>query len=134
MAVFCEKVLREGPVMSLIRVVDRFHISGQTRDMAPARIAFTMVIAFKSGFSKGKYDLTVKPKSPTGKDLPTFGMPILLEGDDQGAAIAMEVSFQADEEGLYWFEVYLNEVLVTQMPLRVVYGQSTLVTRAEKEL
>lgn len=28
-----------------------------------------------------------------------------------------------DEEGLYWFDIYMAEELVTRMPLRVLYQQ-----------
>jgi hypothetical protein len=49
-------------------------------------------------------------------------VPILFEGDDDGGVnVRLVLQFQAQEEGLYWFDVLLNDVLVSRMPLRVLY-------------
>jgi hypothetical protein len=48
--------------------------------------------------------------------------PVLFEGDDRVPAISFEVkNWIVDQEGLYWWDLYLNEELVTRMPLRVMY-------------
>ena len=41
--------------------------------------------------------------------------------------IAAEMNFLAQEEGLYWFRVYFENALVTQIPLRVIYQRVGLV-------
>lgn len=128
LAVFCERVLREADnVLSLIRVIDRFNVTGATAEMQPTVLPFTIVISFKSGFLRGKQDIRVRPKSPTGKDLPALDFPVLFEGDDdRGNVLAAQVNFIATEEGLYWFDVYLNDELITRMPLRVAYQRLPL--------
>jgi len=124
-AVFCEKVLREPDgVMSLIRVVDRFMVAGATPEMEPQVLKFTLVVSFKSGFMRGKAIIAVRPKSPTGVDLPAMEFPVLFEGEDRGVALIGEINFPVSEEGLYWFEVYLMQELVTKMPLRVLYQRA----------
>jgi len=124
-AVFCEKVLREADgVMSIIRVIDRFNVAGATPEMQPTILGFTIVVSFKSGFLRGKQLLAVRPTSPDGKDLPQMAFPLLFEGDDErGTALIAQTQFVVDKEGLYWFDVHLNEELVTRMPLRVAYQQ-----------
>ncbi|MBZ5569367.1 MAG: hypothetical protein LAN64_16140 [Acidobacteriia bacterium] len=126
MAVFCEKLLREADnVLSVIRIIDRFNVVGATPEMSPTVLPFTIVISFKSGFLRGKQAVTIRPKSPQGKDLPSMTFPMLFEGDnDRGNALAAQINFVADQEGLYWFDVHLNEELVTRMPLRVDYQQA----------
>src|SRR5689334_17842846 len=80
-AVFCEKVLFEsGNVISLIRVVDRFLLQGAEAEMGNRVIKCWMVILFKSGFLRGKQHIRIRPKSPTGKDLPGMEFPALFEG------------------------------------------------------
>jgi len=122
-ATFCEKVLREADgVLSLIRIFDRFNVTGEAAEMPPSTLKFMVVISFKSGFMRGKQKIWIRPKSPTGKELPSMEFPTLFEGDDdRGSAIAFEINWIVDEEGVYWWDIYLNEEMVTRMPLRVGY-------------
>jgi uncharacterized protein DUF6941 len=124
-AAFCEKVLFEtNGVVSLIRIVDRFNVNGPTPEMAPASLTFFLVVAFKAGFVRGKHIIRVIPLSPGNVDLPAIEMPQFFEGDDdRGVMVAAQMNFLVKEEGLYWFRVYFENALVTQMPLRVVYQQ-----------
>jgi len=129
-AVFCERVLREvDGVMTIVRMVDRFLVRGATPEMGNQVLRFQTVIIFKSGELRGKYVIRIRPTSPTGRDLPGMDFPTLFEGDsDRGAAIIADTNFAVDEEGLYWFDVYLEDELITRMPLRVVYQQIGIAT------
>ena len=127
-ATFCEKVLREADsVLSLIRIVDRFTVRGETDEMPPTTLRFMTVISFKSGFMRGKQKIKLQPVSPTGQDLPSMEMPVLFEGDDdRGTTIGFEMNWIANEEGRYWWDVYLNDELVTRMPLTVIYERTQM--------
>lgn len=122
-ATFCEKVLREGDgVSSLIRLIDRFNVQGMTEEMQPIVLSFMVYISFKSGFMRGKQKISLRPKSPKGQDLPAMDFPLLFEGDDdRGPAMAFPVNWAVQEEGLFWWDLYVNDELVTRMPLRVDY-------------
>jgi len=49
-----------------------------------------------------------------------------LEGDDdRGVNVRLLIQFTAEEEGIYWFDVLLDDEVVTRMPLRVVYQIAT---------
>jgi hypothetical protein len=62
--------------------------------------------------------LAIRPKSPNKEDLPQMTFPVLFEGDDdRGNALIAQMNFVANQEGLYWFDVHLNEELATRMPL-----------------
>jgi hypothetical protein len=124
-ATFCEKVLREADgVVSLIRMVDRFNVLGDTEEMTPISLSFTVYISFKSGILRGKQKVELRPKSPQGEELPSMVFPVLFEGDDdRGPGIAMPVNWTVEKEGLYWWDLYLNDEPVTRMPLRVTYQQ-----------
>lgn len=127
MAVFCERVLREADnVLSVIRVIDRFNVFGPTATMTqPQPLPFTVLISFKSGILRGKQLLEIRPISPSGTDMQRLSFPMLFEGDDErGNALIAQMSLSFNEEGLYWFDVYLNEELVTRMPLRITYQQA----------
>jgi hypothetical protein len=122
-ATFCEKVLREADgVLSLIRMVDRFIVPGTSEEMQITVLQFMVFISFKSGILRGKQKVRLSPTSPTGQDLPAVEMPVLFEGDDdRGPSIGFQVAWPVTEEGLYWWDLFLNDELVTRMPLRVIY-------------
>jgi hypothetical protein len=49
-----------------------------------------------------------------------------MEGDDRGVQLTLNLGFLAEEEGLFWFEVFLLEQLVTKVPLRIVYQRVSM--------
>jgi hypothetical protein len=129
-ATFCEKVLREADgVSSIIRLIDTFNVQGTEDEMQPIVLPFMVYISFKSGFMRGKQKISLRPKSPKGEDLPSMDFPVLFEGDDdRGPAIGFQVNWPVQEEGLFWWDLYVNDELVTRMPLRVAYQQLRMPT------
>lgn len=122
-ATFCEKVLYEQDgVNSLIRMVDRFTIQGGNEELPPTPLHFTVFISFKSGFMRGKQKIALRPKDPDGQELPSMEFPVLFEGDDdRGLALRFDVNWTVEKEGIFWWDVFLGEELMTRMPLRVFY-------------
>jgi hypothetical protein len=131
MAVLCERVLKEGNgVLSLIRIVDRItlSVSGQNvpTEMPPAPVFLTLVLGFKSGMARGAFTVRVRVVKPSQETSNTFELPMLFEGEDRGAQVSLNLGLQVAEEGLYWFEVYLLDALITKVPLRVVYQRLSM--------
>lgn len=125
MAVLCEKVLEEKDgVRSLIRMVDRVIVSpgpGAPEKMPPIPIQILSMIAFKSGDRRESYTLKLTVQTPSGNEDQLATFPLLFEGEDRGVALQVHLAFQAMEQGLYWFGVYLEEQLFTRIPLRIIY-------------
>jgi hypothetical protein len=129
-AFFCERVLQEQDgVLSAIRVVDRFIQRAQgpsaPEDMPVFSVALTAFLSFKSGAARGRSTIHLRQESPSGVRGPELSLPVLFEGEDRGANLVLDINFQADQEGLYWFDVLLDDLLVTRMPLRVLYQRIT---------
>ena len=130
LAVLCEKAIedKEGR-LHLIGILDRliFTASGDNAPEAmPATVVqVTAVISFKSGFAKGRYTVGLRPVDPSGLQAQTLTVPILLEGDDRGANVILGVNAQVAEEGLYWFDVLLEQRIVSRIPLRVLYQRTS---------
>ena len=62
------------------------------------------------------------PVTPSGKQLPPIvETNALFEGDERGTITAGPLPLIATEEGLYWFDVYVEEDLLTRIPLRLIY-------------
>jgi len=125
-ALFCERVLQEKDgVLSAIRIIDRLTHTRTGPDAPDAMPAFQVQIsiltAFKSGDVKGKQELIIKGTSPSGKALPVISVPLLFEGGERGTNVNIGYAFQAEEEGLYWFDVTLNGTIYTRIPLRIIY-------------
>jgi len=125
-ALFCDKVLQEQDgTLSAIRIIDRVLQTYQgpeiTEGMPSVKINISVLVALKSGDFRGKKELKITPKSPSGLIMPGFSGPLLFEGDERGVNVILMYSFDTKEEGLYWFDVQLDDELLTRMPLRIIY-------------
>jgi hypothetical protein len=132
MAVICERVLREQDgVLSLIRVVDRLThtiVGAELPDPLPP-VSYTLWFAlrFKSGNARGRQTLKIVQEQPSGLRSDLVEQSIMLEGEDRGTDFVGRVQMRLDQEGVYWFNVFLNDQFMTRMPLRLTYN---LVRRA----
>jgi len=122
-ALLCERALQEmDGVISLIRVVDRWTVSGPTEDMPQTAIQATMVLMFKSGIHRGPGRLRITPSTPRDAELPAIEIPVHFEGDeDRGVNIVIPMAFPVQESGVYWFAVALDGQPISHIPLRVIY-------------
>lgn len=135
-ALFCEKVLQERDgVLSAIRIVDRMfiNVSGidapeKLSDLPPQMTTLNIVglVALKSGFARGSHTVVVQGRTPSQHAIPPVSFPVLLEGEDRGANVVFQMGIQAREDGLYWFDVLVNDRLMTRMPLRIVYQRTNI--------
>lgn len=89
--------------------------------MPPFRIDANLVVVFVSGDAVGDRTVTVVAEQPNGERLPPVSQRITLRGGDQRATIVSDLSLDIDQTGVYWFEVYLDDDLVTRIPLRIGY-------------
>lgn len=113
-----------GAWVSLIRILDRWFVPGTTPEMPPSVLQTTLAIMIKSGNMQGGATLKIRPLSPSKKELPSIEIPILFEGDERGVNIILPVVMQIQEQGLFWFDVFVDEQLFTRIPLRVVYQRA----------
>jgi hypothetical protein len=129
-AFLCERLLQETDgVYTAIRIVDQITARATDEPSQPSSllvpINLTLFLAFKTGGAHGTFDLTVVLEQPSGPSLAQrFTQPILFEGgENRGHTIIMPIAMSAVEEGLYWFDVYLGDRLVTRVPLQVLSEQ-----------
>ena len=66
------------------------------------------------------------PEKPSGERMPIAEMPAHLEGGERGINAIFNLQMTFDMEGLYWFDIYLDEpyeqaTLLTRIPLRIIY-------------
>jgi hypothetical protein len=128
---FCERVLEDKDgVLSAIRIVDRIihHARGpdSPEEMPTASVALTILVMLKAGAARGRNALRLRPEAPSGLRLPEVSFPVLFEGEDRGVNVVLPIQFEVDQEGVYWFDVTLDDALITRMPLRIVYQRIAL--------
>ena len=126
-AVLCEKVLTEQDgVASLIRIVDRITHQASGPDAPSAMVPFQhslwMFLSFKSGSARGVKELTIRLQKPSGDSPFAETIPVNFEGeDDRGANVVVQLQLEIDIVGLWWFNVSLDGIPVTRLPLRIIY-------------
>ncbi len=127
-ACFCETVIEDKyGVLSLIRVIDTLThtqaVEAPPNDMPAFQHVFNMVLMLKSGEAKGRHNIRVVPELPNGSTETAIDVTAYFEGEEKGQNIVAQVNFTFKVEGLHWFNVYLNDVKLTAIPLRVKYNR-----------
>ena len=128
-AVLCERVLQEQDgTASLIRIVDRIIVfaSGPDEAIAPQPVGLFAFLNFRSGKARGSHYVVIQQERPSGVRQPETKLSVLFEGEDRGVNLIVSLNVVADEEGLHWFDIGLDEMFVTRVPLRVVHQRTTL--------
>ena len=128
-ACLCETVVqRADQVLTLVNIIDRLIITSQgpsaPETMPPQPWQTNLVLVLKAGRARGRFDLRIVPELPDGSAGDPSLMSVNFEGeDDRGIQIVTRLVIGLTLEGLHWFKVYLGGVLITKLPLRVVYSR-----------
>jgi hypothetical protein len=122
-AAICQTPMQEtNGLFSVVRIMDRVQVAGVTDEMQPAPLnQLSLVVILKSGEMSGKYVLKIVLQVPSGARLPPLETPVLFERDERGVLLCTPLALVATEEGLYWFDVMIEQEVLTRIPLRVMY-------------
>lgn len=125
-AMLCEKILQEkDETISVIRMVDRLVITVSTLNspetMPSTSVNLYMLISLKSGTARGRDTIGLRAEAPSGLIITDQLFPVLFEGDDRGTNLVINLNITLEQEGVYWFNILLEEQLLTRVPLRVLY-------------
>ena len=128
-ATFCELVIEDkAGVLSLIRIVDRMHVSasGPTapEEMPPTSLNWFLVMNFKSGDARGSHPVKIEPELPSGLRLAPLILSAHFEGGNRGQNIISRLNLKLEMPGVYWFRIYVDDQLVTQIPVEVIYSRT----------
>lgn len=125
-AAFCDYVLEDKQgVLSLIRMIDTLTHTERgpqaPKDMPPVAYNMKLVVCIKAGRARGRGEVRVVPEEPSGESKTPMALTVHLEGDDRGHNLVFDLNYSFTLEGLYWFNVYFDEALLTRVPFRVKY-------------
>ncbi len=128
MAGLCELVIEDKTgALSLIRIIDTItHTEARPdapTEMPPVPYPLKMVIMLKSGRARGRHELKIIPELPSGELKRPHIRSVQMEGEERGFNNIINMLFTFTMEGLYWFNVYLDNSLLTRIPLRIKYNR-----------
>jgi hypothetical protein len=128
-ACFCENVIEDKRgVLSIIGIIDTLTIEmagpEAPTEMPPVTRQLRLVLALKSGSAQGRYQIKITPELPSGIRLDPVSLTAHMEGAERGTNIIATVPFTFNLEGLYWFIIELDDVVITKIPFRVKYSRS----------
>ncbi|HEV3449237.1 MAG TPA: hypothetical protein VG099_31665 [Gemmataceae bacterium] len=127
-AVFCDNVLREHDgTISAIRMVDQVRIGIPAN--APAdvpskekrvQVITTGLLCFKTGDYPGSHKIRIVMESPDGKISEQQERMLEFTPHEHGGGnLIFPTSIMVYRGGLFWFNVYLDDKLMTRMPLAI---------------
>jgi hypothetical protein len=136
-AFFCERILREiDDTLTAVRIVDSFTVTGVD---IPGGIVFQPIliqclISLKSNVG-GRHKLVIRAIGDSkGSDTPTLPYldtvaDVLFGEGLTGSLTTIQLNFvaplQIGQPRTFWFDVLLDEQLLTRMPLRATYIVAT---------
>lgn len=131
MACFCEHVLREmDGVTTIVRIIDRLTHTESKPDapteMPPVKYEMKLIIMLVPGSALGRHEVKIERELPSGiRDKPVT-VTVQMEGGNKGANIIMDIKMKFPIEGLYWFNVYVDDALLTRLPFQVLYQRISI--------
>lgn len=125
-ALICERVLREQDgVISAIRIIDQLThtIIGRTipEELPNVPFNFSLLISLKSGRARGRHNVSIALEDPSGARKELFSQSLQLEGEHRGANWVIQANVTFSMEGLYWFDVLIENELATRIPFKLIY-------------
>ncbi len=125
-ALLCDNVLIEkDDTISVIRIIDRWALIVVNPDAAatlpPGTIPLTGLVSLRSQTHGASGVVRIDQVDPDGRRSSWPDLPFVLEGEQPGANLILKMALDARGEGLYWFDVVVNERVLSRMPIRVVY-------------
>jgi len=125
-ACFCDMAIQDtSGAFSLIRLIDTIvHGIREPKppiEMPAFRRSLNLMIMIKAGDAKGRSELKITPELPNGSTSESFTYPLHFEGEEKGCNSCLHISFEFPLEGLYWFNISINNTRITSVPLRIRY-------------
>lgn len=131
MASFCEKVLQErDDVFTAIRLVDTLQLlamSGEKPDEMPAvTIRAYFLVRFASENLTASREFRLFCTNPSEEKKQVVASTIYFEESGLGVNINVTANLGLKAEGVYWFDVYLDEEHFAHVPLKIAYMKAQI--------
>jgi len=85
----------------------------------------TFAIMLVSGRAKGTEEVRLERESPNGQRERLWSGSVHFEGEDRGQNLVINTIANFEQQGLYWFDIYVGDQLLSKIPFRLIYLRST---------
>lgn len=128
-AFFCQNVIQEtNGLLSIVQIIDGItnFVVGPKPDGAspPFQFQAKLVILLKSGPLRGEREIRVVQEAPDGTPQAIASIRVPFGGDDEGVNYISNFTGTYHVEGLYWYNIYVEDELATAIPFSVNYPYS----------
>ncbi|MBX6341961.1 MAG: hypothetical protein IRY97_05840 [Thermomicrobiaceae bacterium] len=129
LAVLCQRAQQDQyGSLSLINVIEQL-VVGSTdpnppEQMPTFRFQGNLVVSLASGPVRRRGTVRVRPIRPSGEALEPVYQEVEFRGEDNRVTLVSNLSFDVTEPGLHWFDVLLEDAVLTRIPLRVRYERA----------
>jgi hypothetical protein len=130
-AFFCDQVVRgHDQALTAVRITDntKFLIPANAPADFPSKnnrasVEITSLLSFKTGYAPaGEHTVRVVMESPSGKLNPVYEQKVPFSAPPYGGAnLILLNNIQMYKGGVFWFKVYLDGKLMTEMPFQLTY-------------
>ncbi len=90
-----------------------------------------MVIDLVSGDAKGRSELRLTLETPDGRRRGLARGDIHFDGGNNGTRVNIDLNLEIAQEGVYWFDVFVDDMHLTRIPLEVRYQRLPAPRRTE---
>jgi hypothetical protein len=132
---FCDSVIREdSKLLTAIRVHDGYvlnplkiapaHAGEERSSIVLLPIKFVAIIRFCSE-APVAFNWTIRGIRPSGQPLSSSEpepMTARIDPGAEGLTVTSNIRISSWEQGDYWFEFCVDDVVVTKAPVRIVFG------------
>jgi hypothetical protein len=133
-ALLCERVLQESDgTLSAVRIVDQLTYQAIPRDSppdaevvpAPMRLALLLMVKDPAGSGDHALQIVARPPSGEPSEVGAQSVQVALgQGQVAGANVVVNLVLALKEEGLHWFDIHLDNALLTSVPLHVRFDSA----------
>lgn len=120
-ATFCDRVLEEQDgVSTVVRIVDTVTVDAPPSFSGKVVVRLPLFILLRSGGVQGRRMVTLRLRSPSNEIRPISDpITLVFRGQEHGTSIKVDLAMGVEELGLYWVEVFVDNDLLTKVPLRI---------------
>lgn len=133
-AAFFETVIREDTgILTLVRMIDRITISPKASwisHLPPSPVSTNLVVSFRGQNLDGSGVVSIHPVKPSGERMERMDIPFVFDAQT-GVNLNISLELVVEEEGYFWFDILLDNAVVTRTPLQIVFQPAA---EAEKEV
>lgn len=124
-ALACQSIPEDGK-MPVENLPGKVTVEGNTEEMHPFPFTFTLFIGLIAGEYTGKAKIDIQPVAPSGEESPALSVEVEFEEplNYRVNVKTLVEKFIIKQQGIYWFDLKLENHLMGRIPIEVEYRQA----------